>query len=361
MDNEAVGLAKYAQIEEYYRNEMENGTVQAGNKLPSESEMVKKFKVSRHTVRQALMHLEKDGYIYREQGKGAFCSYSGKKEPNKTVAVLTTYISNYIFPPIISGIEEVLSSYGYTLALYNTNNEKAKEAEYLKKIMDSDISGIIVEPTMSALPNENEDLYNELKNKNIPFIMINAFYNEIHPSYVIMDDEEGGYRITRLMTQFGHKTIAGIFKSDDLQGVKRLSGYERALKEAGIEADESIIGKFNTDEKDYFPYEFARKLLQREERPTAIVCYNDQAAFSVLQAVREEGLRVPEDISVSGYDDSDIASAHETKLTTIRHPKDEMGRRAARYLVDMLEKKEEKQTFIYEPELVVRNSVSGKE
>lgn len=351
-------LSKYMQIAEYFKGEILEGKISPGDKLLSENEIVEKFKVSRHTVRQAFMELEKDKYIYKEQGKGTFCSYlqSENKANKKTVAVLTTYISNYIFPAIISGIEDVLSSSGYSLLLFNTNNEKNKEAEYLQKIMEHDVVGLIVEPTMSALENVNLEYYKQLSDKNIPYIFMNANYEELDSPYIVMDDVEGGYVLTKYLIQLGHKNIAGIFKSDDLQGVNRKIGYAKALSEFSIPINENIIGKYKTNEEVFSTYEFTSNLLRRNERPTAIVCYNDQVAIHALQAIRDEGLRVPEDISIVSYDDSYIATATEVKLTTVRHPKDEMGRRAARFLLDIVEGRVEKPYYVYKPELIVRNS-----
>ena len=351
-------LPKYVQISEYFKVKMLDGSIGYGDKLMSESEIVEHFKVSRHTVRQALMQLEKEKFIYKEQGRGAFCCYKEKNRVSKNIAVLTTYISNYIFPPIISGIEEVLSSSGYTLSLYNTNNEKAKEGEYLKKIIDSEFSGLIIEPTMSALTNVNSDLYRELEEKSIPYIMINAKYDDLKAAYVVMDDIAGGYGLTKYLLQMGHKNIAGIFKTDDLQGIKRQEGYLSALETAGTEIEEEYIGKYVTGQESFLPYEFISNLLRKENKPTAVVCYNDQVAFYVLQAARDAGLRVPEDISIVGYDDSDIATATEVKLTTVRHPKEEMGRRVARFLINMIEQGEKNPFFVYRPELIVRNSAS---
>ena len=351
-------LPKYVQISEHFKELILSRDIALGDKLLSESEIVEKFKVSRHTARQALMQLEKDGFIYKEQGKGAFCCYKQKKDQNKNIAVLTTYISNYIFPPIISGIEEVLSAAGYTLSLFNTNNDKQKEGEYLNKIIDSDIDGLIVEPTMSALENINLPLYKELEKRKLPFIMINAKYDEIDPAYVTMDDVEGGYTLTKYLIQMGHRDIAGIFKYDDLQGRNRQDGYIKALSEFGIGSKSEYIGKYVTGEEEFLPYEFASNLLRRSNKPTAIVCYNDQIAFYVLQAVRDAGLKVPEDISIVGYDDSDMATATEVKLTTVRHPKCEMGKRVARFLINMIENNEEKPYYVYKPELIVRNSAT---
>lgn len=358
MLNKDDKIPKYVKIAEYFKVKIVNGDIEFGQKLMSESEIVEQFKVSRHTVRQALMQLEKEKYIYKEQGRGAFCCYKEKNKTMKNIAVLTTYISNYIFPPIISGIEEVLSSSGYNLSLYNTNNEKSKEREYLNKIINNEFAGVIIEPTMSALHNVNMDLYKELEDRNIPYIMINAKYEEIKSAYVVMDDVAGGYALTKYLIQMGHKDIVGIFKTDDLQGVKRQNGYLSALDTAQIEIKDEYMCKYVTGQESFLPYEFISNLLRKQNKPTAVVCYNDQVAFYVIQAVRDAGLKVPEDISIVGYDDSNIATATEVKLTTIRHPKEEMGRRVARFLINMIEQGEKDPFFVYRPELIVRNSAS---
>lgn len=357
MINNDEKLPKYLQIAEYFRELIISGDIKNGDKILSENEIAQKFEVSRHTVRQALMELEKENFIYREQGRGAFCAYKNKTK-SKNIAVLTTYISNYIFPPIISGIEEILSQMGYNLTLFNTNNEKQKEADYLKKIIEGDFQGLIVEPTTSALDNINLTFYNELDEKKIPYIMINAKYDDINPAYVIMDDTLGGYILTKYLIQMGHREIAGVFKKDDLQGVNRQKGYLRALDESGIEIKNEFICNYTTGEESFAPYEFTGKLIRRGNRPTALVCYNDQIAFYAIQAIRDAGLSIPEDISIVGYDDSDIAAATDVKLTTVSHPKIDMGRRSARFLINMIESNEDKPFYVYRPELIVRNSAS---
>lgn len=352
-------IPKYMQIAEYFKAQIISGEIISGQQLSTENEIAEKFKVSRHTVRHALRELEKGVYIYKEQGKGTFCSSRDKNTEKRTIAVLTTYISNYIFPLIISGIEEVLSAAGYNLMLLNTNNEKEKEAEYLQKIINNDVVGLIVEPTMSAYENVNLNWYKELEKRDIPYIMINAKYDELEPAYVVMDDVEGVYLITKYLLQLGHRQIAGIFKQDDLQGVNRQLGYKKALEEFGIPFNNEFVYIYGTKEASYAPYEFTSNLINKRERPTAIICYNDQIAAYALQAIREAGLQVPEDISITGFDDSDIAMSTEFRFTTVAHPKEDMGRRAARLLINMIQEKVEKPSYVYKPELIVRYSTGN--
>jgi len=348
-------LPKYYQLKEYLKDAIRRGKISPGAQLPSENTLVQQFAVSRHTVRQAIGELENEGLVYREQGRGTFCAFPEKAKAGK-IAVVTTYISDYIFPAMIGGIEEVTSGAGYSLILANTNNDKVKEAQCLEVLLNDDIVGFLIEPTKSVKENVNSHYYRELEKRGIPYLMLNAVYPELDPAYVIMDDEAGGYVITNYVLQLGHRLVAGIFKADDRQGVNRQAGFERALAGAGLTPSGDLVGNYETEERDFYPYQFARRVLQQAARPSCIVCYNDQIALQVLQGIRDEGLRVPEDISLVGYDDSSLAVASEVKLTTIRHPKAEMGRQAARLLLGMLAERMDKPRFVYPPELVVRSS-----
>lgn len=345
---------KYHQLKEYLKNQITRGDLLPGEKLTSENTLARQFNLSRHTVRQALGELENEGYIYREKGRGTFCSRP--KTNAQSIAVLTTYISDYIFPSIIGGIEEILSTAGYNLILANTNNNKTKEAQYLENFLNQKIDALIIEPTKSALDNSNIKYYQELEARGIPYLMINAFYPDLDPAYLIMDDAQGAYLATTHLLQLGHRRVAGIFKDDDLQGVNRQTGFLSALKDHGIPENTAVIGNYSTEQMGTYPYQFIRSLLQKDLRPTAVVCYNDQIALEVLEAIRNEGLKVPDDISVVGYDDSSLATATEIKLTTVRHPKADMGRQAAHNIVEMLTGHIEKPRFIYPSELIVRSS-----
>lgn len=352
-------LLKYIEVSNYFKNQIENGLILPGQKLPTEFEIVNMFSVSRHTVRQAILELEKDEYIHRKKGVGAFCSNikSEKNKRPKMVMVITTYLSAYIFPHIIRGIESVLSENGYEVLLFTTNNKKEREAEHLVKLLNYNVVGAIIEPTASATKNTNHEYYQKLNKKSIPYVMINAFYDNIDSSYVVMDDESVGYVATKHIIDLGHKYIAGIFKEDDMQGKNRKKGYERALKEFGIDSNDFPIGRFKTFEEEFYPYACAKSLLTSAKRPTAIVCYNDKVALQVLNAARDLNIKVPEELSVIGCDnDETIANIIEGGLTTIHHPKEELGKKAAQSLIEIIEDNEKKVKYAYKPELIVKNS-----
>ncbi len=346
---------KHQQLKDYLKNQILRGEISPGEKLDSENSLASLFKLSRHTVRQALGELENDGFIYREKGRGSFCSPIGKTSV-QNIAILTTYISDYIFPTIIRGVEEVLSNTGYNLILANTNNNKDKEAQCLENFLSQGIDALIIEPTKSALENSNERYFREIEAKKIPYLMLHACYDGFNSAYLMMDDTQGSYLATKYLLQLGHRRIAGLFKSDDQQGIKRKTGFLKALQEFGLPDIPEFLGYYTTEQLHSYPCQYIRNLLQKENRPTAIVCYNDQIALEVLEVIRNEVLKVPDDISIVGFDDSSLATATEIKLTTVKHPKAEMGRQAARSIIEMLTGRIEQPCFIYPSELIVRSS-----
>jgi len=343
-------------VRHYIKQMLISGTIGFGTKLPSEHELVKKFEVSRQTIRQAFSDLANEGLIYKQQGKGTFSNYGKNARQKQIIAVITTYISEFVFPGIVSGIEDVLSDEGYMMLFANTNNSKEKEAEYLKNVMEHNVVGVIIEPSKSAQRNVNFQVFNEMRKKGTKFVFINAYYPDFDSSYIVMDDQKGAYTAVEHLLQRGHRRIACVYKTDDTQGVDRKDGYLRALESYGVQIDTSLIGEYDTAGMYLFPYMFAQSLLRSANRPTAFTCYNDQSALMVVHAIKDSGLRFPEDVSVVGYDDSIQAMSHDLRITTIKHPKKDMGIQAARFIIDMIEGRMERPQFVYEPELIVRDS-----
>lgn len=349
-------ITKGEMVKRYVRHLLRDDIISYGSKIPSEHELMDKFQVSRQTVRQAFGALEAEGLIYKEQGKGTFSNYDKGAGQNRIVAVVTTYLSGFVFPGIMSGIEQVLSDEGYMMLLSNTNNIKEREARYLRSVLEHNVVGIIIEPTASSQANSNLKLLRGIEEKGIKTVFINALYDDFESAYVLLNDLKGGLMATDYLLQMRHRRIAGIFKTDDKQGIDRKAGFLKALSAAGIPEASEFIGEYNTAQMYDYPYMFAQSLLQKEGSPTAFFCYNDQCALMVIRAIHDRGLRVPEDISVVGYDDSAFPMHSEAKLTTIRHPKKEMGIQAAKFMVGMLEGRMRMPQYMYEPELIIRKS-----
>ncbi|TDF93301.1 GntR family transcriptional regulator [Paenibacillus piri] len=355
-------LPKYMQLKHEILSWFHSGRLKPDDQMPTEHEIAELFHMSRQTVRQTFGELEKDGWLQRIQGKGTFVSSpdSRKVKPAQTIGIVTTYISDYIFPHIVRGAEAVLRNRGYRMLLSSTDNDKTKEWESLQMMMSQPISGLIIEPTKSAEGNPNLSCYLALDYEKVPYLMINERYAEMSCPYIKVNDEAGGYKATEHLIEWGHRKIAGFFKMDDLQGVNRLKGFIKAHHEKRVPLLPQAVVHYTTEEKRTKPYELALSMLtgKPEARPTAFVCYNDELALLLIEAVKQAGLSVPNDISIVGFDDSSLAAAAGVKLTTLTHPKTELGTRAAELLTDMIEGRNgsEPAGVTFEPKLVIRES-----
>lgn len=353
--------AKYQQIKQHIKSKILDGSYQPHQKLSSEYEFVKEFQVSRHTIRQAIGELVSEGWLYRNHGVGTFCadrSSVDNQSSRKNIAIITTYISDYIFPHLIRGAESYLSDKGYNVMILSTNNEFAKEKQALENILTQKVDGVIIEPTKSAFSNPNLSYYLNLENSNIPYVMIHAYYEELDPFSLTLNDEAAGFLITEHLIKYGHKNIIGAFKNDDTQGVQRTKGFLKAHRKYGCRIDPSLLITYSTSEKHEKPVQEVGKLLNRSEnKPTGIVAYNDELVIKLLQVLRFQQLNVPEDISILGIDDSHFTEASEIKFSSATHPKEELGEDAAKMVVDLIEGDgKDVSSIVYEPALILRNS-----
>lgn len=349
------------------RKQILEGEIKPGEKLPSENELSRDYNVSRQTVRKALQILQNEGFIYAEHGRGTFCSEMMRhRKKSKNIAVVTTYLSDYIFPRVIQGIDKVLTENGYSILLKNTKNSRQLEAKCLEELLQKDIDGLIIEPSKSQIFCKHCNLYERLEEYQIPFVFIQGIHAQLKDKpHILLDDCKGGYLITNYLISLGHKRIVGVFKADDVQGQERHKGYVQALTEAGIPYDPDLIVWFYTEDRKMHPYEKMKQMINEKEifPFDAVVSYNDQIAIEVMRALEEMGVKVPEEVSVTGYDNSYLAQTCKVPLTTIAHPQEKLGEMAAELLLTLMkEEKDDKTTnqILIEPELVIRESCRKK-
>ncbi len=351
---------KYKQLKDYIIHHINANELRYNDQIQSENEWMKQFGLSRHTVRKALGDLVNEGWLYKQQGKGTFVASPKGSMPGrgKMVGVITTYLKDYIFPDIISGIEAVLSQEGYSILLGNTNNDVAKERMILENMLESGLSGLIIEPTKSIYPTSNKDLFEALMSQGVSILFIHAYYQNVDASYIIEDDEQAGYLVTKHLIDYGHQRIGGIFKQDDRQGHGRYAGYLKALREADITPDESFVTWYTTETlREVLAQTDERVIRDKFETITGMVCYNDQVALKITALMMELGYNLPEQLSLVSFDNSKIAKSNQVKLTTIAHPKGQLGKNAANQLIQLMNKQVTMVQEVIEPELIVRESV----
>jgi len=347
---------KYEQLADKLREDIFQGIYQKGEMIPSENKLQKETKFSRYTVRQAIAVLADEGLLVTERGSGTYVAQALNEKGQKTVGVIMTYLSDYIFPSIIRGIEKELSKKGYSILLGTTNNNHAKERECLERMMTQNVAGLIVEPTKSNEYNPNLSYYAMLDQKNIPLLMINAYYEELEVPHICVDDSKSGYLATKYLIDQGHEKLLLVNKLDDLQGKYRRKGYFKAMQEAGLVFSDQDIVTYTTETKESAVQMIVQKLTKADRQYTAVVAYNDEMANFIINALDQKGLAIPQKLSIIGNDDSSITNNKKIGLTTLTHPKEKMGELAAKRAIDMITGKKA-EDFYFEPELIEKESV----
>ena len=346
---------KYLNIAQILENEILSGRWNVGDRLPTEPEFCARFGVARQTLRQAVGMLEEQGLVERLQGSGTYVrAATPAKQRRQTICVMTTYLDDYIFPVILSGVEEVLTREGYNIQMRLTRNRISTERQNLLELQNSECSGLIIEGTKTALYNPNTAIYQNLA--GTPTVFINGWSRDLHEiSCVAADDYQGARTLTEYLISRGHTAIGGIFKPDDIQGLKRHQGYLDALMEAGLPVEEESWRWYTTEDARFL---FQPAMATWLRRFTAVMCYNDAMAVKVMRFAEANDILVPEELSVTGFDNSELAEV--MGLTTVAHPGAELGRVAAEAVLQRMKEPEVPVQRLLPMPLVERRSVSRR-
>jgi LacI family repressor for deo operon, udp, cdd, tsx, nupC, and nupG len=247
----------------------------------------------------------------------------------KIVLALLPGMSNTFFNPILNAIEDTLSAAGYGMIIGDTRNSPAKEAHYTRFILAGQVDGVIL--FTGHLPRDEEGAPPASERVPIALVCNEIEGDRVHSVFDVANREAARAAVNHLIAA-GHRRIAHIAGSpDNVEARERLSGYREALEAAGLDANQQVMrgGGFRFEDGVAAAAEF----LSLEERPTAVFAAADDVAIGFIRTLRDEGIRIPEDVSVVGFDDIDHASVIEPPLTTMRQPRAELGRLAAEDLL----------------------------
>lgn len=273
----------------------------------------------------------------------------------KTIGLIIPDVRNPFFTDLTRGAEDVANERGYSIFFCNTDDDLTKEIKYLNSLIEKQVDGI----ALAGAVGRNKELEEKLNIKT-PIVALdrNVYFKGIKGK-IEVDNFSGAYDAVTHLIDLEHKRI--MFLSGQLNtkpSLDRLEGYKRALKDNGIEYDERlvIVGKYSSE----FGYEIIRNTTM-DEGVTAIFCANDLIAIGAMNALKEKGLRIPEDISIVGFDDIYFSSLVTPALTTVRQPSYEIGYLAIETLIDILEGRENMRDKVeIKLELIVRESTSKR-
>jgi LacI family transcriptional regulator len=273
----------------------------------------------------------------------------------RTIGMVVTEIANPFYPNLIAPLHDELAELGYRMALFTERleGEQASPADHLEGLFDHGIDGAVL--TTSTLDGE---VARELQRRGLPFTFLTRVVDSIPADAVTVDNALGASLMAAEVARFGHRRVGAIFgPANTSTGRDRERGFRAGLRAAGVTLDDRALhrGPYTVDAGR----EAMEAVIALDDRPTVVVCFNDLVAIGALNAARAAGLQVPEDVSITGWDDLPMASWEICRLTTVRQSMHEMARTAARLVVERVEATGplEPRRILFEPELVLRKTL----
>jgi LacI family transcriptional regulator len=249
----------------------------------------------------------------------------------RTVAVIVSDLTNPFFPALLTPVYDELQLMGYRVVLLTERTDIPTGQETLQRLLDRSIDGVLV--TTATLGSR---FAVELQRRGLPIVLLNRYIDGLDVDRVVSDNHGGAVIGGRHLIELGHRRIAAICGPANTSTSRdRRAGLAEALAGAGLGLDPALVreGTFSHQSG----YQHTRDLLRLPDPPTAIVCGNDVVAFGALDAALSLGVRVPQDVSILGFDDIPMAAWEVFQLSTLRQPIGDMARAAARMLAERIE------------------------
>jgi GntR family transcriptional regulator, arabinose operon transcriptional repressor len=337
-------LFKYQEIINFFKDEIEAGKRKPGDKIPDLDELKKQFDTSAITVNRALNELQTGGFIQRVKGQGSFISEIPRKQGQKAGLNSGRFIS-CIIPfdltqnDFIHSVESISRERNFLFNIQNSKFSSELERECLIRAKENGASGVIAYPVSNS---DNIDIYSRMIIERFPFVIIDRRLNAMNHPFVTCSNEESFYRITDYLVGKGHRRIGFLCGDISLSTTnERFHGYCKALMNAGIAIDKSLVVDHFYVQRDKPDGAKIRGILggfmSDSAKVTAIACANDFIASMVILEADAMGIRIPEDLSITGFDNLYFTSYLKPPLTTVIQPFKEIGENAAKLLIDMIE------------------------
>lgn len=291
-------------------------------------------------VRDACAQL---GYVPNAAAKGL----TGRA--TSTIGLVVPYISNPYFADMATAIEQTAAQHGYRVLLSNSLRDPELEYQAIDNFLARQVDGVLISPVSPLSQAQHRELMGDM-----PCVYLGVNHDE-GSSYVMADNETGAYEATRYLLQLGHRDIlfvGGRMASRTRQ--LRTRGFYRALEEAGLRGRDVAVPE-SLSGLNQWSVEEALKVLT-DPLPDAIFAFSDTMAMKIMEAAEIRGIRIPEDISLVGYDNIALSALPRIHLTTVSQKKFRQGAIAAERLIEKIQGKQEETTDILEPELIIRST-----
>ena len=328
-----------------------------GSRLPSEQGLAAQYGISVGTVRRAMAELVTRGLLVKKQGHGTFIAH-GRRAQSFTLGLVLTDIRNPFFSELARGIQEESRSLGYSVMYYNTDDSLAREAEAVDMLIARRVDGVILVPLLEA---GEQGILQRLRDEQTPYLYLDRRPAASRGDFVGTDNAAGVRAAMVYLRSLGHIRIGCISAQPHTVNLSdRVAAYTEMVdgETPSRRAPAVRVSRLRGDEGGY---EAARSLLTLSRPPTAIVAVNDTIAIGAVRAAGELGVRIPQDLSIVGFDDIRLSARLPVPLTTVQQPIEEMSRVAVRTLWERVTGAagQRARSIVLAPRLVVRKSCAA--
>jgi LacI family transcriptional regulator len=311
------------------------------------------YEISSETKKIVLEYAEKINYRPNP------IALSLKEKRSRSIGVIVCEIANSFFSQVINGIESIAYSKGYNVIISQSHESYKREVSDLQYLASRSIDGLII-----SVSTETQDFCHlkELHNRGLPIVFFDRVVADISTHKVIVDNQKGASDAIEYLLQKGYKNIAHIANSPQLSiTTARTEGYKSALRNYHIQPDDSLLKHCSHGGLVYEEVEeVLNELFTQKNRPDAIFASADKITVGCLRYFKEKKMKVPEDIAIVGFSNSELTELLNPPLTIIQQPAFEMGEIATQLLLELIESKrpvDQFKTKILETQLIKRDSV----
>jgi len=353
-------LPRYVQAKLIIQRRIRAGKYRPGERIPSERDLAAELRVSQMTMNRALILLEQEGWLHREHGKGTYVPEGFCPPPPEMLQIgVVTHIpaeralEDFYLGSLFRGMQRAIANAPVSLSILEVPADRIEE-----ELQHSLLDGLLVLDVLER----NVEKANRLFRSGLKMVVLGASWKGLEVPFVDSDNIRGTRTALEHLIQLGHRHIGGVFALPSTCNTQdRVRTFLDTLKASGIQADESqVIMEAEAVSLSEAGREELRRMLHCPNRPTAFFCGGYYLALAVMRTASEEGLRIPDDLSVVGFDDPVSAALLIPPLTTVRQPLDEMGRLATLMLLQWLRNTEPpRQSVVLPTQLMVRQSTAA--
>jgi DNA-binding LacI/PurR family transcriptional regulator len=350
----------YLQIVDDIKSKIASKELKAGDQLGSHAELSSTYGVSLITVKKALGTLIHEGVVFSRVGKGTYVArppFDGHRQENPTIGLVLQDMRSPFFSRVMHSVEDAAYELGYHVLLSNSSGKAEKEDGQIARFRAFGVKGLII-ASMSHKYHATPTI-RRLLHDGFPFVMVSYIADEEIP-FVGSDHQLGGYMATEYLIKLGYKTIGYINgETGNLVGDLRRRGYEDALRAYGRRIDKRLVHhlRLKGEWHDYQSgHEIGKKFLKLDPKPDALFIYNDLSALGFQDAILAQGLRIPENVAIVGFDDIDRGEYAAVPLTTVRQPTTMIGKKSVELLLKLMDGKNGSLRMVLKPELIIRES-----